>query len=365
MPETKLNLVPHELAEAFPDLTEKAYQELLVDIRDNGQLVPIVLFDGQILDGKNRYRACEELGLKPITQEYRGTNPAGYVISLNINRRHLTASQRAIIADKISQWSTKGNNRHGGTKTQAEAAEQMNVDSGSVKMARRTRRQAPKEVYEAMDAGEVNVTDAGKVAKKSHAIQKQALADKRSGKTKTMVESVKNQEKGVRPKGSTVNLKELPDEARIQIRGRVAVLSEHTNTLSMSHLGEKARDEVWDLVVELSKEHQVDIAKTAPAGKTVDQDDRRLAKHLIDKVLKRFPHQSKKSPNHNDLETMRLLRAKHDDSLVEEIIDWACEHTTPEFSWRDVIRSTAKLSKHFDTLIVQKQAKPRGAKRIE
>lgn len=360
-------LEAHDLALAFPDLSEKAYGELLIDIRDNGQLAPIVLFEGKILDGKNRYRVCQELGLEPITQDYEGEDPAAYVISLNIQRRHLTASQRAVAADKISAWSTKGRPKKEANlpikkPDVKEASEQLGVSGRSTRAARKVRQEAPKEVREALESGEVKVSDAGSIAKKPHSVQKQALEDVRAGKTKTLAQSVKNQEKGVRPSGSTINLKEFPDEARIQIRGLIATLNKAAETISISHFNPKDKDRVWDLVIKLAADHKIEITKTAPAGKTVDPEDHRLAKKLIDKVLERFPHQTKKAPAADDLENIRILRGRYGGEVVEEIIDWATEHTSAKFSWRDVIRSTAKLKKHIEDLIVQKDAKPKRAK---
>ena len=54
--------------------------------------------EGKILDGRNRYRACVELGIEPETTNYTGNDPVGFSLSLNLHRRHLTSDQRAAIA---------------------------------------------------------------------------------------------------------------------------------------------------------------------------------------------------------------------------------------------------------------------------
>ena len=59
---------------------------------------PIILADGQILDGRNRHRACELAGVEPEFVESDGADPLALVVSLNVKRRHMTASQRAISA---------------------------------------------------------------------------------------------------------------------------------------------------------------------------------------------------------------------------------------------------------------------------
>lgn len=43
--------------------TKEGFEELLKDIDKNGQLVPIVLRDGKVLDGRHRLKACLQLGL--------------------------------------------------------------------------------------------------------------------------------------------------------------------------------------------------------------------------------------------------------------------------------------------------------------
>jgi hypothetical protein len=71
---------------------------LLAVIAEHGQRLPIATFQGQIIDGRNRYRACTELGIEPQFEEWDGQGSlVAFVASLNLNRRHLTASQRAAV----------------------------------------------------------------------------------------------------------------------------------------------------------------------------------------------------------------------------------------------------------------------------
>lgn len=58
-------------------LDEDELQALADDIRDLGQLQPIVLdSSGRILDGRNRLRACELAEVEPEYITYSGTNPS-------------------------------------------------------------------------------------------------------------------------------------------------------------------------------------------------------------------------------------------------------------------------------------------------
>ena len=92
----------HPLANLFPMLDEQQAEELASDIRANGLRQAITTFDGKILDGRNRYLACVSAGVEPLFEEFAGDDPLGYVVSLNLNRRHLNESQRAMVAAKLA-----------------------------------------------------------------------------------------------------------------------------------------------------------------------------------------------------------------------------------------------------------------------
>jgi hypothetical protein len=86
-----------------PFIQGAEFDALVADVAVNGLLEPIVMYEEQILDGRNRYRACLECGVEPRFDEYTGNDPFGHVISLNFHRRHLTASQKAIVFAKIAK----------------------------------------------------------------------------------------------------------------------------------------------------------------------------------------------------------------------------------------------------------------------
>jgi ParB-like chromosome segregation protein Spo0J len=94
----------HELATVFPLLEGGEYTALIDDIRRHGLLEPITLFEGKILDGRNRYRACLAAGVEPRFREILFgdyAEAAACVISANIHRRHLTAEQRRELIEKL------------------------------------------------------------------------------------------------------------------------------------------------------------------------------------------------------------------------------------------------------------------------
>ncbi len=101
----------HPAALLMPRLAEDEFGELVADIEKNGQLVPITMFDGQVLDGVNRLAACEALGIEPITTTQNVANPWDYVWALNGRRRHLDQGQRAALAVKFYNASAEFRDR--------------------------------------------------------------------------------------------------------------------------------------------------------------------------------------------------------------------------------------------------------------
>src|ERR1700730_4592614 len=89
----------HPLANIFPLLEGDTFTELVDDIRDHGQREDIYLYEGKILDGRNRLRACNRVRIKPTFKTLaKSEDPLAFVISMNVKRRHLNESQRAWIA---------------------------------------------------------------------------------------------------------------------------------------------------------------------------------------------------------------------------------------------------------------------------
>ena len=52
-----MNYEYHELANLFPLMDESQYSDLVADIKENGLVESIVLHEGKILDGRNRYKS--------------------------------------------------------------------------------------------------------------------------------------------------------------------------------------------------------------------------------------------------------------------------------------------------------------------
>ena len=129
-----LKLTPHPLSDVFPMSDEDSYRALVKDIKEHGLREPIMIFDGKILDGRNRLKACIEAGIEPETKEFKGDNPEDFVHSANINRRHLSKNWLAIKAAEYMKTPPAGGVSKITTKA---AAEKYGVPVRSVERAKR------------------------------------------------------------------------------------------------------------------------------------------------------------------------------------------------------------------------------------
>lgn len=168
----------HELANAFPLMEGAEFGELIADIDDNGLLSPVVMYDGKILDGRNRWRACQRLGIPHTEKQFTGDDPAAYVWSVNAVRRQLTASQRALAATKLVT-AKAGDNRHtvSDKVTTAEAAKIAGVGPRTAERARKVVADAIPEVTEAVEKGELSVNTAEMIAQRPEQEQQEIMGE--------------------------------------------------------------------------------------------------------------------------------------------------------------------------------------------
>jgi hypothetical protein len=153
----------HPYADLFPVMTFKDLEALSEDIKRNGQHDAITTFEGKILDGRHRFQACQMADVAPRFEEFTGDDPVAFVISKNLHRRQLKASQRAAIANEMARL-PRGNpqlqpNAEISAIGQAQAAELMDVSRDQVTKARRVEREAP-ELIEPIKHGEMSINAA-------------------------------------------------------------------------------------------------------------------------------------------------------------------------------------------------------------
>jgi hypothetical protein len=104
------NLEAHEFANEFPMIEDAAtFEGLRASIAKEGLHHPIVLYEGMILDGRNRYKAANEVGYKFKPTDFDAFNGTreqakSLALTVNIHRRHLTDAQKQkLVKDKLKE----------------------------------------------------------------------------------------------------------------------------------------------------------------------------------------------------------------------------------------------------------------------
>jgi len=166
----------HPVADKFPLLLGHDYEELVKDIRSHGQLHPVVFHENRLLDGRNRVRACNELGITPTEIEWDapdGVTAGEWIVSTNLQRRHLTSQQRAMIASdpdildileaEALERQTRGvvQKIAQGSRSRDEAAKTFQTNHQYVQDAKKIRKQKP-ELVEPVINGTMSLKEAKK-----------------------------------------------------------------------------------------------------------------------------------------------------------------------------------------------------------
>lgn len=164
----------------FPQHTENEAVALGEDIKANGQKFPILRFEGKIIDGRGRYRACKLVGVEPWIEDWEGERKdlIRFVVSVNLHRRHLNETQRASVGARLAailRESPAADMRQG--RASEQAAEIMNVSTRLVEYAAKAQEKGTPELVAAMDRGEMPATKAAKLSVQSPAEQARAIND--------------------------------------------------------------------------------------------------------------------------------------------------------------------------------------------
>ena len=160
----------HPVANIFPLMQGDEYEQLKADIKANGLLEPIWLdSEGKIIDGRNRYRACVDSGVEPQYKTWQGNDLLSFIISMNLHRRHLSESQRAVVASKLANMPAhRIDNKSANLRTsvsQSQAAEMLNVSERIVSTIKAIEKAAP-ELIEKIESGEITAHKATKEVKR-------------------------------------------------------------------------------------------------------------------------------------------------------------------------------------------------------
>ena len=159
---------PHPYADMFPMMTGEDFDALVASIKEHKLEEPIIKYKGEILDGRNRYAACNKAGVKPEFEEYGKDDPLGFVLRKNLHRRQLQTSQRAMIAAKMANLPQGGDHKSDDFKTSNDglkieaAAKFLNVSPKTVERAKAVLTCDDGELIKAVESGEMSVSAAAK-----------------------------------------------------------------------------------------------------------------------------------------------------------------------------------------------------------
>lgn len=180
----------HPAADVFPLIEGAEFDALCADIREHGLREPItrMRLKGKrlVLDGRNRLRACEATGTRPVWREYEGDSPTAFVVSLNLKRRNLTKSQATACAVEmlpLFEAEAKARQRHGTTapgkgrtlrdtgpealpdekRAREQVASQFGVSGRHVQRAKKLAQTAP-QLLDAVKAGKMDLGTAVKAS---------------------------------------------------------------------------------------------------------------------------------------------------------------------------------------------------------
>lgn len=157
----------HPVSEIFPSLPQAEFDALVADITANGLREPIHIMGDSVVDGRHRYRACLQAGVEPqFVVVPDGSDLNALVISLNLRRRHLDESQRAMVAARLANLPL-GSNQHAQicAPSQDSAAEMLNVSRRTVQHARAVLEHGAPELATAVDSGVIAVSSAAALSR--------------------------------------------------------------------------------------------------------------------------------------------------------------------------------------------------------
>lgn len=221
-----MTLKPHAYAELFPMIEGEAFAQFAADVKENGLREKIVLLDGLILDGRNRYGAAvlhdlpaahgDADSFRDFDPEIEG-DPLKWVLSKNLARRHLNEGQRAMVADHLATMRQ-------GERTdlepsanlqkvdQATAASMLHVSTRSVASARKVRESGTLALVQLVEQGILPVSQGEKAAKLAPQAQAEVVALAKEGKANVVRTVIKQGARDARETALGAKLLALPDK---------------------------------------------------------------------------------------------------------------------------------------------------------
>jgi ParB-like chromosome segregation protein Spo0J len=270
----------HPIANLFPMMSVEEFKALKESIRKHGQRIPIYTHEGKIVDGRNRYQACRELGIKPYLEGWDGKGLlVDFVWDLNAERRQLTGGALHIAAAKYAiERQTEAKQRQGARtdltsgpigpevsfgKSTDKAAEKFNLGRTTVKRAVRVVKHGASELLQAVESGQASVHSAAQIVALPIEKQKEIVARGKNEILKTAKEIERQQIQkrahglnGV-PKSISQQLREKEENKEIKVQG-VGVTHAHEaiNCLKRIPKNDGLRKRGFQIVTDWIKHNQ-------------------------------------------------------------------------------------------------------------
>jgi N6-adenosine-specific RNA methylase IME4 len=202
----------HPLANLFPLIEGEEFAALVADIRANGVHDPIDLYQGKILDGRNRHRAAiaaefelEKRHFRHYHPEIYG-DPLAYVISKNLSRRHLDESQRAMVAARLATMRQGERTDLAAAEPSANlpkvdqptAAKTLSISERALRHARRVQDHGAPELVRAVDRGHLAVSAADQASRLPAETQRKIAAEAEAGRSNVVRKVIKQEQRSAR-----------------------------------------------------------------------------------------------------------------------------------------------------------------------
>lgn len=179
----------HPIANIFPMMNADELAGLVADIKQNGLREELIFWKDQLIDGRNRIKACEIAGVDwagHALELDEDTDPVAYVISHNLHRRHLDPGQKSLIGARLRRFfdeqakermseggKSAGNGREKKgvenlpppTKARDAAGASVGVSGKLIDAATTVLKHGSKDLIAKVESGEVAVSKAAKIAK--------------------------------------------------------------------------------------------------------------------------------------------------------------------------------------------------------
>lgn len=165
----------HPAADVYDMLTGSDLAGLIDDIKTHGLRFPIVLFEGRILDGRNRYAACIKAGVPPRFEQWTGDMEGAiqYAISVNHTRRHMNEWDRLLAAQRLTKlWAEMARKER--RLARASQPRLPNVADATEAQFAAVNEHGTPELVAAVARGDIHMALAAQIAE--HEPERQALA---------------------------------------------------------------------------------------------------------------------------------------------------------------------------------------------